>query len=80
MSSKVSFILPYLPWGKGFIENKNKLILQYISNGTDYHSVSDDFILHVQAEPNRRPRKLLNFSSPKQKFLLSLHSGVALRS
>ncbi len=29
---------------------------------------------------NLRPRKLLNFSTPKQEFLLSLHHGVALRS
>lgn len=49
-------------------------------NGTDFSSLSDDYILHVQTEINLRPRKLLNLSSPKQKFLLSLHNSVALGS
>lgn len=56
-----------LPWEKGLVENTNKLIQQYIPGGTDFSSVTDDYILHVQTELNLHPRKLLNFSSPKQK-------------
>ena len=80
LHTKVFFAHPYSSWEKGLIENTNKLIRQYIPNGTDFHSLSDDFILSVQTELNLRPRKLLNFSTPKQEFLLSLHHGVALRS
>ena len=80
LHTKVYFAHPYSSWEKGLIENTNKLIRQYIPNGTDFTSVSDDYILYVQTELNLRPRKLLNFSSPKQKFLLSLHNGVALGS
>lgn len=79
LHTKVFFTHPYSSWEKGLIENTNKLIRQFIPNGTDFSSVSDDFILHVQTELNLRPRKLLNFSTPKQIFLLSLHRGVALR-
>ena len=80
LHTKVYFAHPYSSWEKGLIENTNKLIRQYIPNGTDFSSLSDDYILHVQTEINLRPRKLLNFSSPKQKFLLSLHNCVALGS
>ena len=79
LHTKVYFAHPYSSWEKGLIENTNKLIRQYIPNGTDFSQLSDDYILHVQTELNLRPRKLLNFSSPKQIFFLSLHYGVALR-
>lgn len=80
LHTKVYFAHPYSSWEKGLIENTNKLIRQYIPNGTDFHTLSDDYILSVQSELNLRPRKLLNFSTPKHEFLLSLHNGVALRS
>ena len=80
LHTKLFFTHPYSSWEKGLVENTNKLIRQYIPNGTDFLSLSDDFILHVQTELNLRPRKLLNFFSPKQKFLLSLQNSVALRS
>jgi IS30 family transposase len=80
LHTKVYFAHPYSSWEKGLIENTNKLVRQYIPNGTDFSSLSDNYILFVQTELNLRPRKLLNFSSPKQKFFLSLHNGVALGS
>ena len=78
LHTKVFFAHPYSSWEKGLVENTNKLIQQYILGGTDFSSLSDNYILHVQTELNLHPRKLLNFSSPKQKFFLSLHNGVAL--
>lgn len=80
LHTKVYFTHPYSSWEKGLIENTNKLVRQFIPKDTDFSSLSDDYILFVQSELNLRPRKLLNFSSPKQRFLLSLHNGVALRS
>ena len=79
LHTKVYFTHPYSSWEKGLIENTNKLIRQYIPKNTDFSSLSDDYILFVQTELNLRPRNYLDFSSPKQKFLLSLHNGVALR-
>lgn len=80
LHTKVYFTHPYSSWEKGLIENTNKLVRQYIPKNTDFSTLSDEYILHVQTELNRRPRKLLNFSTPKQKFFLSLHNNVALRS
>lgn len=79
LHTKVYFAHPYSSWEKGLIENTNKLVRQYIPRDTNFSSISDDYILHVQTEINLRPRKLLNFYSPKQIFLLSLHNSVALR-
>ncbi len=79
LHTKVYFTHPYSSWEKGLIENTNKLIRQFIPKDTDFSSLSDDYILYVQTEINLRPRKLLDFSSPKQKILLSLHNSVALR-
>ena len=70
---RVYFAHPYSSWEKGLIENTNKLIRQFIPKGTVLSSLSGDFISHVQSEINLRPRKLLNFDSPKNKFLLYLH-------
>ena len=78
LHTSVYFAHPYSSWEKGLIENTNKLIRQFIPKGTDFSSLSDDYILHVQSLINRRPRKLLNFFSPKHIFFLSLHNGVAL--
>jgi IS30 family transposase len=78
LHTSVYFAHPYSSWEKGLIENTNKLIRQFIPKDTDFSSLSDDYILHVQTLINRRPRKLLNFFSPKQIFLLSLHNSVAL--
>ena len=78
LHTSVYFAHPYSSWEKGLIENTNKLIRQFIPKDTDFSSLSDEYILHVQTLINRRPRKLLNFFSPKQIFLLSLHNSVAL--
>ena len=78
LHTKLFFTHPYSSWEKGLVENTNKLIRQYIHKDTDFSSLSDDFIIHVQSLINRRPRKLLNFFSPKQIFFLSLHNCVAL--
>jgi transposase, IS30 family len=64
----VYFADSYASWQKGAIENANKLIRQYIPKGTDFATVSNAFIRKIQYKINRRPRKKLNFKSPKQVF------------
>lgn len=64
----VYFADSYASWQKGAIENSNKLIRQYIPKGTDFRELTDEFIKSVQYKINRRPRKKLNFSTPKKEF------------
>ena len=64
----VFFADSYSSWQKGAIENANKLIRQYIPKGTDFSTLTDAFIRKIQHKINRRPRKKLNFESPKRVF------------
>jgi IS30 family transposase len=71
------FTHPYSAWEKGLIENTNKLIRQYIPKGTDFNTLNNQQIKEIQYKINNRPRKKLNFYSPKEKFFLSLQNKVA---
>ncbi len=64
----VFFADSYSSWQKGAIENANKLIRQYIPKGTDFSTLTDAYIRKIQYKINRRPRKKLNFDSPKNVF------------
>lgn len=64
----VFFADSYSSWLKGAVENANKLIRQYIPKGTDFSTLTDEFIRRIQYKINRRPRKKLNFESPKTVF------------
>lgn len=68
MPNLVFFADSYASWQKGAVENANKLIRQYIPKGSDFSSLTDTFIRKVQHKINRRPRKKLNFDSPKNVF------------
>ncbi len=69
----------YASWQKGAIENANKLIRQYIPKGTDFSSLTDEYIRKVQYKINSRPRKKLNFDTPKNVFF-RLIANFALAS
>lgn len=68
LHTTVYFADSYASWQKGAIENTNKLVRQYIPKETDFRDLTDEFISSVQLRLNRRPRKKLNFSSPKDEF------------
>lgn len=75
----VYFADSYASWQKGSIENANKLIRQYIPKRTDFSTLSDAFIRKIQHKINRRPRKKLNFESPKTVFFRQI-ANFALAS
>ncbi len=75
----VYFADSYSSWQKGAIENANKLIRQYIPKGTDFSTLSGAFIRRIQHKINRRPRKKLNFQSPKNVFFKQI-ANFALAS
>ena len=64
----VYFARPYHSWERGCNENANGLIRQYIPKGSDFDSLTDEFVFSVQEKLNRRPRKRLNFLSPVQYY------------
>lgn len=68
LHTTVFFADTYASWQKGAVENANKLIRQYLPKGSDFRLLSRSFIKLIQNKLNRRPRKKLNFNTPKSEF------------
>ncbi len=68
LDAKVYFAHPYCSWEKGLIEYTNKLIRQYIPKKESFDKYNDMVIKQIQYKINRRPRKNLNFETPKNLF------------
>ena len=64
----VYFADSYCSWQKGAVEHANKLIRQYIPKKSNFNDFSDKYIASVGRKLNLRPRKKLNFSTPKSEF------------
>ena len=65
---KVYFADPSSPWQRGTNENTNGLIRQYFPKKTDFSKVTLEEIKFAQDELNERPRKVLNWVTPKKAF------------
>lgn len=65
---KVFFAHPYSPWERPSNENSNGLIRDYFPKGTDFNLVSKKRLKEVQNQLNERPRKVLDYRTPKEVF------------
>jgi IS30 family transposase len=72
LRAKVYFCDPYSPHQRGTNENTNGLIRQFFPRRKLLPPVTQQRIKEVQNLINERPRKILNFNTPYQKFLLHL--------
>ena len=74
------FCHPYSSWEKGSVENTNGLIRQYLPRSTDLSKVSQIQIDRIIKQLNNRPRKCLNFRTPKEVFVhiesVALQTGM----
>lgn len=70
----VFFCDPQCPWQRGTNENTNSLIRQYFPKKTCLAQHTQRKLNQIASELNSRPRKTLNFATPKQVIEL----GVAL--
>ena len=66
------FAHPYSSWERGLSEYSNKLIRQYIPKQSNFDNLENEFIKQVQYKINRRPRKNLDFRTPKEVFFKSV--------
>lgn len=65
---QVYFADPYSPWQRGTNENTNGLIRQYFPKGTDFRAVPVSAIREAEEQLNSRPRKIIGFATPSEKF------------
>ncbi|PIZ56316.1 MAG: IS30 family transposase [Candidatus Tagabacteria bacterium CG_4_10_14_0_2_um_filter_40_13] len=65
---QVYFADPHSPWQRGTNENTNGLIRQYFPKGTDFRNVPASAVKETERRLNSRPRKVLNYRTPSEKF------------
>ena len=68
LKCKVYFADPYCSGQKGAVENANKIFREYFPKGTDFRRITQQELNRAQYQINDRPRKKLNFSTPKIEF------------
>lgn len=76
LNAQFYFAHPYSSWERGLNEYTNKLIRQYIPKKESFDKYNNQYIKQVQYDINKRPRKKLNFESPKKIFFASLQNYV----
>lgn len=64
------FCNPYSSWEKWSIENANKMIRRYVPKSAYLKDYSDGEIKNIVERINNIPRKILDFKSPNEIFLL----------
>lgn len=67
-SLKVYFARPYHSWERGTNENTNGLLRQYFPKGMDFRNITQAMLDKAVTEINNRPRKCLNWMSPREKM------------
>jgi transposase, IS30 family len=65
---QVYFAHPYSPWERPTNENSNGLVRDYFPKGTDFKTITKARLKEVQNQLNERPRKVLNWKTPKDVF------------
>lgn len=69
VGATVYFAYPHRPWERGSNENTNGLLRQYFPRSLDFNLITPEELAHVVKKLNDRPRKRLDFKSPRQIFL-----------
>lgn len=75
------FAQPYHSWERGLNEHTNGLVRQYLPKGTKFSVCSQEQLEEIEALLNQRPRKALNFYTPREVFQqwTNAHSDSCVR-
>ncbi len=72
----VYFAHPHAPWERGTSENTNMLIRGFFPRGTEFSKITAAQLKKVQDMLNDRPRKILNFYTPREVFTKTVALGT----
>lgn len=75
---QVYFADPKSPWQRGTNENTNYLVREYLPKGIDLRAFDQRELDKIARQLNNRPRKCLDFRTPKEAFQDILKQSVAL--
>lgn len=65
------FCRRYYSGNKGLIENRNKILRQYLPKRTNFDLISESEIGRIKEEINERPMGCLNWQSPSEALAFS---------
>jgi IS30 family transposase len=68
LSTHSYFCEPYHSWEKGSVENAIGLIRRYLPKKTDFATITQEQLKQIEDLLNNRPRKVLNYKTPKEVF------------
>jgi IS30 family transposase len=73
LDCKSYFARPYRSTDKAQIENRNKILRQYLPKGTNFDLLTDAELSKIENEINERPMECLGWLSPKEAFLVHFY-------
>jgi len=73
----VYFADPRSPWQRGTNENTNRLLRQYLPKGVSMGGLSQHDLDEIAARLNNRPRKVLGYDTPAERFTAILGAAPA---
>ena len=66
--TKVYFAHPHSPWERGTNERHNGLMRRYIPKRKNSGIITDEYVAKTISRLNNRPRKILNWHTPREVF------------
>ena len=72
----VYFCAPHHPWQRGTNENTNGLLRQYLRKNADLRTFSQEDLNSIAVRLNDRPRRVLDWDSPRQREARVLGSSA----
>lgn len=73
---RIYFAHPHSPWERGTNENTNSLIRDFFPRGTDFSKINAQQLKRVENMLNDRPRKVLDFRTPREAFTKTVALGT----